>query len=290
MKKSIIAILTTIITVSLIHAATFIPEIKDVITPELLQELTNAKQAAETNNYSTAITCMDEALTMTEASEFADPDQGSGPMNLQLEVMKLYYDGKQSGFSPAPILQGVNQLFAIYETDAQDNNWYAYNMLYLLLAKHHAANNESDAVEQVYESALAYSPRNEEIITGYINWALAKNKTDNLKQRVKAFKRAGGIIPVDNEIAVIDELKAQDDPETYKFVKEFLKAHPTEEVGKALTVMREEIDVNNIVQVKDYYDFLSWLALNQPSDEGNIEQVSQILNEREKVLLIFPEI
>jgi len=54
--------------------------------------------------------------------------------------------------------------------------------------------------------------------------------------------------------------------------------------------MRAEIDVNNIVQVKGYYDFLSWLALNQQSDEGNIEQISQILNEREKVLLIFPEI
>ena len=227
---------------------------------------------------------------MTDAAEFVDPDSGSGPMSLQLEVMKLYYTGKQSGFSPAPMMQGVNQLIAVYETDAQDNNWYAYGMLYRLLAKHHAANNEDEAVEQAYDAALLYSPRNEDIIVGYINWALTNSKTDNLKQRVKTFKQAGGIIPVDSEIAVIDELKAQNDPGTYTFTKEYLKAHPTEQVGKALTIMRTEIDINNIVQVKDYYDFLSWLALNQPSDEGNIEQISQILNEREKVLLIFPEI
>ena len=290
MKNCIIAALTISVTISIAHAATYIPEIQDITTPELLQKLTNAKQAAETNNYTAAISCLDTALTMTDAAEFVDQDQTSGPMSLQLEVMKLYYTGKQQGFSPAPMMQGVNQLIAVYETDAQDNNWYAYGMLYRLLAKHHAANNEDEAVEQAYDTALLYSPRNEDIIIGYINWALTNSKTDNLKQRVRTFKQAGGIIPVESEIAVIDELKAQNDPGTYNFTKEFLKAHPKEQVGKALTVMRAEIDVNNIIQVKDYYDFLSWLVLNQPSDEGNIENVSQILNEREKVLLIFPEI
>ena len=90
---------------------------------------TNAKQAAATNNYTAAISCLDTALTLTDAAEFVDPDQESGPMSLQLELMKLYYTGKQHGFSPAPMMQGVNQLIAIYETEAQDNNWYAYGML-----------------------------------------------------------------------------------------------------------------------------------------------------------------
>ena len=290
MKKRIIPVLATVLFASFIQSATFIPEIKDITTPALLQELTNAERAAKTNNYIDAISCLETALTLTDSPEFVDPDINSGPMTLQLEAMKLYYSGKQYGFSPAPMLQGVNQLFAIYETDAQYNNWYAYCMLYRLLARHHAANNEDEAVEQAYDAALAYAPRNEDILVGYINWALAKNKTDNLKQRVKTFRQVGGTIPVDSEIAVIQELKAQHDPETYYFTKEFLKAHPAENVSKALTVMRAEIDVNNIIQVKDYYDFLSWLALNQSSDEGTIEQASQILNEREKVLLIFPEL
>ena len=80
MKKCIIAAVTTAITVSLIQAATYIPEIQDVTTTALLQELTNAKQATETNNYTAAISSLDTALTMTDSAEFVDPDQESGPI------------------------------------------------------------------------------------------------------------------------------------------------------------------------------------------------------------------
>jgi len=74
---------------------------------------------------------------------------------------------------------------------------------------------------------------------------------------------------------------------------DFLDEYPTMPVNDlrtAVQLLRKSIDVNNTKQVKKYYETINRVAFAQPNSEESLKFVSEIIDEREKMEIIFDNI
>ena len=59
---------------------------------------------------------------------------------------------------------------------------------------------------------------------------------------------------------------------------------------EAIDIARANINPEHPAQIREFYDALTTLALRQPGDEAHIKTVATILNEKQKLETIMPEL
>ena len=74
---------------------------------------------------------------------------------------------------------------------------------------------------------------------------------------------------------------------------DFLNEYPTmplNDLRTAVQLLKKSIDINNPKQVKKYYDTINRVAFALPNSEESLKFVSEIIDERKKVEIMFEDI
>ena len=293
-KKSIqiSAILFSLILISNVFAVRFLSqEMEGITSPVLSNKLIEVLDSFKKEQYENACNLIDIALQNTNAQEFA-AETTEGPLDLQLKTEKAYFKTM-----PYPIrfdnpesLQVAVAAFEEYESIAAGKKWTAYSLLCNRIIDYYTHKKEYEKARVYMEKMLIGNPFD---IVLYLNWGLKVNLPASVAvQKMDDFVNERGI--GEKEAAFIKvQYKERDGENVFQNSLDYLKKYPKAEpdvLNKALTFLRKSLDVSDINQCREYYTILSYLALNQPSDEKHLPLVSKILNEKKKLETIIPEV
>ena len=267
-------------------------EIKEVTTPSLSNKLVGIQQAFKDEKYEEACNLIDLVLQNTNAPEFAT-ESFHGPLALQLKAEKVYYKMFPPSYNVCNPESKQVALATLeeYQAEAVGKTWSGYSLLYIRLIEHHIAKKEYTTVLTYIDNLLDYDPLQ---ITRYVDFGLkaglsattAESKMNNF---ISNYGRG-------EEFAAFMKIRYKDRDEinvfqdTIDYLKQYSKETESENLEIALSLLRKWLDVSDIAQCKEYYNILTIVALNQPSDEAHIKIVSKILNEKKKLETIMPEV
>jgi hypothetical protein len=289
-------LLSTVCTYGLLRPGTVWYTATDVNHPELVERMMQIETLAKSRKYREAADALGLLLTTTNADARAELDQPNahdGPLDLQLTIERCRYLDLCKDSGQAAEL--CRNLTARYADAAAGTRWESYARAFLYRA--HAVPGwwKSPAALALIEQALDYYPTYSWAMGDYLLVSYNLRDSHGLtaaRNRFAAYEAAGGARNAKIDRSYLKILLAGGaDPYTQALA--YLDENPDADskyLLEAIDIARAGIDPDQPSQFHEFYDALTTLALRQPGDEQHILVVGHILNEKDKLEMIMPEL
>jgi len=267
--------------------------LNNIKTPELRELIINAKQSAEEKNLKKACEFLDVALSKNNAPEFNNHKKNDEPLELKIKTAKACYEFQEAQANQLKVPQIEKSLLALlkeYRKAANGKAWGAYTGIRFRLIIYYIANKQFDKAEKEMEKFIDYDIN---YIVPYLTWGLQINlPASKVEKKIDEYVKKTGIY--NSEIILYRiQYKAKDGGNVFEDTIDFIREYPTTSptnLKTALALLRKSIDVNDVKQVKKYYNSINRLAFEQPSTEDGLTLVSEIIDEKKKVEMIVPSV
>ena len=293
MKKLPILFIIFFFTINIFAAQYWSEKMSGVTTPTLKKVLNKSINAYHNKNYDKAAELIDEALEMKSAREFQreNDDPELGPLCIQLIAEKAFYKSlptPQNKCNPEVEKISLSALKE-YRKIAAGKQWPAYRILYHSLINYYINKGQPRKVDEQLDKLLEYSPSE---IINVLRWGLIINiPFSNAEKKINDYVKRGGDYSPELIFFKI-RFKNKNGGNVFQDCIDFLNEYPTakvEDLTLAVEFMRKSIDTKNPKQVKNYCDTINRVAFAQPNSEESLKFVSEMIDERKKVEIIFEE-
>ncbi len=296
MKKIFILLILLFLTTGTFAAKYWDGQINGVSTPELKGALINANIALQNKEYKKSNDFIDKALGMKSAPEFLsnNNDPVWGPLRLQLLAQKACNLSLISFLTTTPNANPEIEKICLntldeFKKEAKGEKWAVYKNLYHRLIQYYSFKKDNKKIDKTFGKLMDYDNNDLSILILGLTYNLSPAKANDYIN--KLVKITGDY----NSQIMFFKIKYKDKSGGNVFYDciDFLNEYPTMPVADLRTVvqlLRKNIDVNNPQQVKKYYETINRVAFAQPNSEESLKFVSEIIDERKKVEIIFEDI
>ncbi len=239
---------------------------------------------------------IDQALKFKSAPEFSTKNDHSqfGLLALQLLAAKAYYKTLPA---PERTLNPEAEKIAIstlkeFSKKADGKKWFAYSINYHRLIVYYILKGKDNFknAEIQLDKLLDY---NQNEIVNYLNWGMnIKLPASKAEEKINAYLKNGGTYSYPIVLLRL-KYKAQTNENVFYDCIDFLNEFyvwPVADINTVLKFLRNSLDTTDTEQVKEYYNTLNRLAFVQQNNEERMKLVSDILDERKKIEMIFENI
>ena len=176
-----------------------------------------------------------------------------------------------------------------YKKVAKGKKWEAYKNLYHRLIQYYSYTKENKKRDNIFDKLMEYDKDDFNIMVLGFTYNLSPAKANNFIN--DCVKRTGSY----NSQIMFYKIRYKDKSGENVFYDciDFLNEYPTmplNDLRIAVQLLKKSIDINNPKQVKKYYDTINRVAFSQPNYEESLKFVSEIIDERKKVEIIFENI
>ena len=269
---------------------------QDVNNPFLVQKMCTVETLGRARKYREAADALGDLLATTNTDARAEldrPNAHDGPLDLQLTVERCRYLALCGEHVQAARL--CSDLETKYAEAAAGKEWESYARSFLYRAHVVPAWWKSPVALTLVERALDHYPTYSWAMGDYMQVSYNLRETRGLadaRSRYAAYEAAGGERSAKADLNYLKMLAA-DGADPFPRALDFLDRYPDTSEAPLLEVIdiaRVNINPEQPEQIRAFYDALTTLALRQAGGEQNISVVAHILNEKEKLQTIVPEL
>ena len=282
--------------VALLRPGTVWYTTEDVNSPALVEKMGRVESLGRARKYQEAASALGELLAITNADARAELDQPNahdGPLDLQLMIERCrYLEMCGEHGQSAELCRALEQKYA---EAAAGKQWESYARSFLY--RDHTVQGwwKSPAALALIEQALDHYPTYSWAMGDYLQISYNLRETRGLadaRSRFAAYESAGGARNAKIDLNYL-KILAADGADAFARAMAFLDEYP--DTGEkflleAIDIARANINPEQPAQIREFYDALTTLALRQPGDEAHIKTVATILNEKQKLETIMPEL
>jgi hypothetical protein len=299
-RTAIVILTATILTVTsayaLLRPGTVWYTAEDVNHPVLVEKMATVEALGRERKYLAAANALGELLATTNEAARAELDQSNahdGPLDLQLTIERCRYLGMCGEHGQSAEL--CRALEAKYTHAAAGKQWESYARSFIYRAHVVPGWWKSPAALALIEQALDHYPTYAWAMGDYVQVSYNLRETKGLaaaRSRFAAYESAGGEHSAKIDLNYL-KILAADGADPFTRALDFLDQYPdtTEKfLLEAIDIARANINPEQPEQIRQFYNALTALALRQPGDEQHIKTVATILNEKQKLETIMPEL
>lgn len=268
---------------------------KDINSTELCHTLQAALKAEKNKDYKKSCELIKKALEIKSAPEFSVENNPHGPLAMQLNVRiaALMASGLCGKTDNPEIEKIVLTTLNKYNKAAKGKYWPIYKQLYGRLIQYYFVIKDFKKAEKQMDAMLDFSFELVDVHS-FLYWGLLINLPANkAEEKINKYIKNGGVYDCSIVFMRI-RYKNRDGENVFFDCIDFFNEYPTiapiNDINSALEFLRKSLDINNMEQVKEYYNTLNRLAFAQEDTEERMNLVSKILDARKKVEMIFPDV
>lgn len=264
--------------------------LSEVVTNSVLKEkLKEAEFYALNRNPSEAASSL-----KTISKDFSNVKTAEGePLELAIEGARLWYKAKASSFKDREIVTEAEKLLSAYAKKAEDKSWNSYKYLFHRIRDYYFNKKDYENVLNTQKRLVLYDVLDNWAIDSYLEYLKSFSLTDNTEEFFKEIVKKGGKMSPKMELQLIKlSLKSKEKNSWIKLLTWF-DNNRRAEIGilrEAIDIASLNLDASNPAMIKTYYITLTNVILAQVANEENMPKIAELLNERQKIKTICPEI
>lgn len=264
--------------------------LSEVVTNSVLKEkLKEAEFYALNRNPSEAASSL-----KTISKDFPNIKTTEGePLELATEGAKLWYKAKSSSFKDQEIVSEAEKLLKIYAKKAEDKSWNSYKYLFHRIRDYYFNKKDYENVLKIQKELVLYDVLDNWAIDSYLEYLKSFSLTDDTENFFKEIVKRGGKISPKMELQLIKLSLKNKEKDSWKTLLIWFDNNRRAEIGilrEAIDIASLNLDASNHDMVKTYYVTLTNVILAQVANEENMPKIAELLNERQKIKTVCPEI
>jgi len=215
----------------------------------------------------------------------------NGPLRLALHADRIKILTRAYYSRNHEVARECTELLKKYSDQAKGKGWWAYISIYNHLGQYHKATGDQNKHLEVMKELYAYDQG--KTIYNYLSVLLYRHeKPEVIRKEFDQYVKSGGVIEAG--IGKLHcELIRREGGDALSACIKYLDEYPDQPpawIKQILDIARGTLDVDKPENVRRYYDWMSTLAIKQPSDDKYLGVITSILNEKRKLETLVPEI
>ena len=264
--------------------------LSEVVTNSVLKEKLKEAEfyALNKNAYEAA------SSLKTISKDFPNVKTAEGePLELVIEGARLWYKAKASSFKDQKIVAEAEKLLNAYAKKADDKSWNSYKYLFHRIRDYYFNKKDYENVLKIQKELVLYDVLDNWAIDSYLEYLKTFSLTDNTEEFFKEIVNKGGKMSPKMELQLIKLSLKNKEKDSWQALLTWFDNNRRAEMGvlrEAIDIASLNLDSSNTAMIKTYYITLTNVILAQVANEENMPKIAELLNERQKIKTICPEI
>lgn len=265
--------------------------LSELTTNQVLKgKLFEAEYCASNKNYSEAAEKLANVLEEYAADKFVFEAE---PFSLILKGTILWYKAKSSAFKDPEIVSEAGKVLKQYKAGAEGKSWPSYKYLYHRQRDYYFIKKDYENVLKVQKELIIYDVLDNWAFDSYIEYLRNYSLKDDTVAFFAEIEKKGGKINPKMRLLLLANAFEKKEKDAWNKIFTWFDENrqiDLDTLKQGMEIVSKNLNARDIEVAKEYYLTLTNLALGQVANEENMPKIAYILNERQKIKTLVPNV
>ena len=253
-------------------------------------KLVDAEYCASNKKYDEAVEKLTAVLDEYEADKFVFEAE---PFSLILSGTILWYKAKNSAFKDPAIVDEAGKVLKQYKSEAEGKAWPSYKYLFHRQRDYYFIKKDYENVLKIQKALIMYDVLDNWAFDSYIEYLKNFSLKDDTESFFAEVVKKGGKINPKMHLLLLGKAFENKDEDAWKKIFAWFDENRQidfETLKQGMAIVSNNLNAKDLEIAKEYYLTLTNLALGQVANEENMPKIAYVLNERQKIKTLVPNV